>query len=165
MGEGVTARFERTAEAWMEHFGDWFVPVTETGCWLWTRHVGKDGYAKVPFRASCRGAHRWAYELLRGPVPDGLQLDHLCRVRSCVNPAHLEPVTARENTLRGKTITARNATTTHCPQGHPYDARNTWVHKGYRHCRECRRLNARALYRAAHPGCRQYRERPSCHVG
>src|SRR6266496_2265386 len=74
-------------------------------CWLWTGKTGRDGYGRIGLGG--RGAlvrvraHRFAYELLIGPIPDGLQIDHLCRVRHCVNPAHLEPVTQRENILRG----------------------------------------------------------------
>lgn len=79
----------------------------ETGCWLWTAGYRRGGYAR--FRYAGAGskngaAHRFSYEKLIGPVSGGLQLDHLCRVRHCVNPAHLEPVTPRENTLRGNTL-------------------------------------------------------------
>jgi len=83
-------------------------------------------------------AHRFGYELLVGPIPTGLTLDHLCRVRTCVNPAHLEPVSIGENVLRGDTRPAANLKKTHCPRGHAYDAANTYIARGgERHCRTC----------------------------
>jgi len=110
-------------------------------CWLWTAAVKGDGYAGF-HRGEGRhvvGAHIFAYELVNGPVPPGLVLDHLCRVRRCVNPAHLEPVTQGINTLRGETISAANAAKTHCPQGHPYDEENTRWYQGRRYCKACKR--------------------------
>jgi hypothetical protein len=90
-------------------------------------------------------AHRVSYELLVGPIPQGLQLDHLCRNRRCINPAHLEPVTSRENTMRGETVAAANASRDHCPSGHPYSDSNTIaLGKGGRKCRECDRTRGRA---------------------
>lgn len=83
-------------------------------------------------------AHRFSYELKNGPIPTGMDLDHLCRNKLCVNPLHLEPVTRRINLLRGDTSTAANAAKTHCPQGHPYDLVNTYVSKkGRRYCMRC----------------------------
>ena len=92
------------------------------GCWLWTGACSRRGYGAIladfpDRRMLC--AHRAAYEMLVGPIPDGLQLDHLCRNRPCVNPAHLEPVTGRENVLRGTGFAAENAAKTHCVRG-PY---------------------------------------------
>lgn len=97
-------------------------------------------------RVNKRGqqAHRVAYELFVAEIPEGFDLDHLCRNRGCVNPDHLEPVTRRENLLRGETIPARNARITHCPQGHPYDAENTRIRPcGRRRCAACNREAAR----------------------
>lgn len=91
--------------------------VTESGCWVWQRPL-KNGYGEVSIRNRCRKAHRVAYQLLVGPIPDGLSLDHLCRNRACINPAHLEPVTNRVNVLRGVGPTAANAAATHCGRGH-----------------------------------------------
>lgn len=105
-------------------------------CWLWTGAIG-NGYGRFTIGRKEVRAHRWAYEALVGPVPPSLDIDHLCRVRACVNPAHLEPVSRRENLLRGDTITARNAARTHCPQGHPYDESNTKRRRGGRECRRC----------------------------
>lgn len=116
-------------------------------CWLWTALKNGSGYGIITINKKVRLAHRFAYELLVGPIPDGLQLDHLCRVRHCVNPAHLEPVTCRENLHRGDTWAARNAAKTHCPQGHPYDEKNTLVSGGLRSCRTCARDRARSRSR------------------
>lgn len=111
------------------------------GCWLWTASLNKYGYARFKSGFHVTG-HRFAYELLVGPIPKGLQLDHLCRVRHCVNPDHLEPVTNHENLLRGLTLPAINAAKTHCPQGHPYSGHNLLLRGGGRGCRECRRSKA-----------------------
>jgi len=86
-----------------------------------------------------RGAHIVSYEHYRWLVPLGLELDHLCRVRRCVNPEHLEEVTHQTNVLRGEGVAAINAAKTHCPQGHPYDEKNTLVWMGERLCKACRR--------------------------
>ncbi len=84
-------------------------------------------------------AHRYAYELMVGPIPAGLTIDHKCRVHNCVQPAHLEPVTCRVNILRGDTG-QNNAQKTHCPHGHPYSDDNLIVTlEGWRRCRTCRR--------------------------
>ena len=109
-------------------------------CWLFTGPIDRNRYGRIREGGS-QGrqlfAHRVAYELLIGPIPKGLQLDHLCRIRHCVNPSHLEPVSCRLNLLRGDTFNARNAKKTHCPKGHPYDLFNTWLYRGSRHCRAC----------------------------
>ncbi len=127
-------------------------------CWLWTGgHIG-GGYgqfnpgSRIDNSRRKAVAHRYAYELLVGPVPDGLELDHLCRVRPCCNPAHLEPVTHAENIARGLTVPAANLIKTECPAGHPYDEVNTYVHQGRRACKECRREHARRYKaRVRHP--------------
>lgn len=116
---------------------------TET-CWLWTGGLSH-GYGHFSDRGWQGGAYRWAYEHWVGPIPEGLDLDHLCRITSCVNPAHLEPVTHRENLLRGETFQAANAAKTHCPAGHAYDAKNTYIYRDKRYCRACH--NARQLAR------------------
>lgn len=118
-----------------------YVDKTAGGCWRWTggaSHgygtfmVGRaDGsYAQV-------GAHRFAYQLASGPVPDGLVLDHLCRNKWCVRPTHLEPVTQQTNVLRGD-ATFKAAT---CRRGHQYDGENTYITPtGNRQCKTCRRV-------------------------
>lgn len=111
------------------------------GCWVWTASTYPSGYGAfgvAPGKVNC--AHRFAYELLVGPIPEGLQLDHLCRTRLCVNPVHLEPVTIAENVLRGIGPSATNARKTHCIHGHPFDEANTKIDReGFRHCRACSR--------------------------
>lgn len=129
------------------------VQKTET-CWLWTGAKETRGYGHFTLggRTDRRivKAHRYAYELLVGPIPEGLTLDHLCRVRWCVRPDHLEPATNRENQLRGDGQGGRNARKTHCPKGHPYDEANTYIDSlGRRVCRQCRRAY-RARYRRTH---------------
>ena len=117
-------------------------------CWLWTAGLYHDGYGKFwDGKRHCR-AHRFAYELLVAPIPDGLQLDHLCRVRHCVNPAHLEAVDCRTNLLRGTGLTATKAAQTHCVHGHPFDEVNTYIKpNGARGCRICRNRHAEASRR------------------
>lgn len=122
----------------------------ETGCWDWTASLKGGGYGQFVHRQKHWAAHRFAYVNLVGPVADGLHLDHLCRVRTCVNPEHLEPVPQRTNTLRGVGFAAENFRKTHCVNGHEYNAANTyWRREGWRMCKTChrdsdRRLRARA---------------------
>lgn len=111
--------------------------VTAAGCWEWNGTRDEHNYGRIHLKYRHRGAHRVVYEMLVGPIPDGLQLDHLCRNPPCVNPAHLEPVTQRENLLRGNTLAAANAAKTHCPQGHEYTPENTYQSAGKRRCRRC----------------------------
>lgn len=112
----------------------------ETGCILWTGPVNRGGYGKLSINGRARTAHQAMYEMFIGPIPGGMQLDHLCRVRRCANPAHLEAVTSQVNTLRGDTIPAAHAHKTHCAKGHAYTSENTYIypHDGSRACRICR---------------------------
>lgn len=118
------------------------VKVTPEGCWLWTAGKYSNGYGlftvsgKPPRKNAL--AHRYAYEHLVGPVPEGMDLDHTCRVRHCVNPAHLEPVTRSENLRRSPLMGRFQSQKTHCPQGHPLSGDNLYEHAGKRQCRQCR---------------------------
>jgi HNH endonuclease len=138
------------------HPADWmlnFIEVTESGCWLYTRSLSKHGYAAQVLVDGVRvTGHKAVYERMVGPVPNGLELDHLCRQRSCLNPAHLEPVTRRENVRRGtsgETTRTMWRTQETCQRGHS-DWGWAWrtlpsgnrVQK--RHCAECRRMRDRA---------------------
>lgn len=119
-----------------------------SGCWLWTG-TNNGRYGQVRYGNRYVPAQREVWEYFNGPVPAGLILDHLCRVGFCVNPSHLEPVTPRENTLRGIGPTAQNAQRISCVHGHPFDAANTYFEKsGARACRACNRERWRAKHRA-----------------
>ncbi len=109
-------------------------------CWLWLGGKNSSGYGYFYYEGRHVRAHRWAYEQSIGPIPEGLQLDHLCRVRACVNPAHLEPVTGKENYRRGEGAPAKNGRKTHCVRGHAFTPENTAIRPGGgRTCRTCRR--------------------------
>ena len=118
-------------------------------CVIWTGHIQNIGYGRGVSLGDGRGsllAHRAVYEVTVGPVPDGLQLDHLCRNRACVNPAHLEPVTREENMRRA---VWPNSLLTHCKRGHEFTPENTQRYGNRRHCKTCRRLREEARRAAA----------------
>lgn len=119
------------------------VQLAESGCWEWIAAIASTGYGVFQLQQPKRlvRAHRWAYEAVIGPIPSGLQIDHLCRNRACVNPWHLEPVTALVNNRRGDT----NANKAHCARGHEYTEENTYRHDGRRGCRACRRASKAAF--------------------
>jgi HNH endonuclease len=124
------------------------------GCWEWIGAKWARGYGIFiqPGTQKHLAAHRWGYEHLVGPIPEGLELDHLCRNRSCVNPAHLEPVTHLENVRRGlvRLNGQREREKTHCPAGHLYDEKNTHVNdRGWRRCRACNAAQTRRRKAAA----------------
>ncbi len=127
------------------------VEFTDT-CWLWRAGCVGEGYGAFRVGNRVVRAHRWAYEFCVGPIPEGLTLDHLCRVHACVNPDHLEPVTNRVNILRGNSPVARYAKQTHCHLGHPFNTANTYrLPSGgsRRYCRTCKTAWNRARRSAA----------------
>jgi hypothetical protein len=128
-------------------------------CWLWTGPVNSHGYGTLRVNGKTTYAHRFAYTLLVGPIPEGLEPDHVkangCTSIRCVKavadkhgPAHLEVVTHRENMLRGEGFASRNASKTHCLNGHPFNAENTYIRRRdgqeRRECRACKRSRIRA---------------------
>lgn len=109
-----------------------------SGCWRWAGYVAPDGYAYY----SNKSAHRYAYKTYCGPIPDGLEIDHLCNVRDCVNPKHLRLATPMENmhARHSNTLARRNAEKTHCKYGHAFTPENTYRQqneKGGRMCKAC----------------------------
>jgi hypothetical protein len=122
------------------------VTISQSGCWLCSGFQN-NGYSKITKNHITYLAHRFMYELAYGPIPKNKQLDHLCRVRNCVNPEHLEPVTLSENVLRGEGITANNARKEQCPYGHEYSGGNLYVDKrGFRYCKRCKAETSYAKY-------------------
>lgn len=111
--------------------------VRKGDCWEWTGALNH-GYGYVQFDGRPQNAHRVAYRLLVGPIPEDLHIDHLCRNRRCVNPAHLEPVTLHANLLRGQGASGINARKTHCVNGHEFTPENTYEWRGTRNCKLCR---------------------------
>jgi hypothetical protein len=120
-------------------------------CWNWTGLLDKDGYGRFRMPHRWMRAHRFAYEFFRDPIPSGLQLDHLCRNRSCCNPWHLEPVTNLENTLRSPIAPAAiNGRKFYCKRGHPLSGENLYRNsKGERQCRICDRKRRKIRRRKA----------------
>lgn len=129
------------------------IQVDANGCWIWTGSKGRQGYGRTTHgdgSTKYTGTHRLTYMRIVGAVPEGLELDHLCRVRSCCNPEHLEPVTHRENMLRGETVFAFNAKKTHCRHGHELSGDNLMpTTRNERACRTCVTSRRKARYAAS----------------
>lgn len=122
--------------------------ISDDACWLWVGSKINNGYGVIrkPRSAKKKGTalvHRVSYEIAFGPIPDGLDIDHKCRVRNCVNPNHLRTCTRRQNTLWGIGPSAKNAQKTHCLRGHPLEGENILIRGNRRCCRECIRIRAR----------------------
>jgi len=135
---------ERVSEATLSRFwGKVLIDFRDpAACWLWTGEINPDGYGRFHLeRPESRRvpAHRFAYEAQNGPIPDGLVIDHLCRNRTCMNPAHMEPVTNAENLRRGYSPSAINKRKTECIHGHPFSEENTVMGRRGRRCRQCAR--------------------------
>lgn len=125
------------------------------GCWEWTAYLSQGpvnwGYGQFFLDGAVRKAHRLAYEFCVGPIPAGLVIDHLCRVRKCVRPEHLEAVTTKENNKRLPRrelsgFLLANSLKTHCLRGHEFTAENTYAYRGDRYCRTCHRMNDARRY-------------------
>jgi len=128
-----------------------------TGCWLWGGSYFPNGYGQVwsPALQRPTQAHRLVYEFFGEPIPEGLTIDHVCRVRACVNPHHLQVVTQKENIHApgARCVAKANAAKQVCPEGHPYDAENTYTRNSKRYCRTCKR-EAKRRARSARPANR-----------
>lgn len=136
-GETLADRLERLS-----------VPEPNTGCRLYLGCLTPSGYGRFRFAGRVQMAHRAAYELRFGPVPDGLEIDHLCRQRSCLEVRHLEAVTHHENWRRGTSFSAENARKTHCKFGHPFADYNLLLTaRGFRNCRICMCRSKQKYYR------------------
>jgi hypothetical protein len=128
--------------------------ITDT-CWLWHGPKCKDGYGSTsrPVEGQKQyksiRAHRYMYELIRGPIPEGKLLHHICAVKECINPSHLMPVSVLEhNRMEPNNLAGANIRKTHCPKGHPYNEQNTRMKQGRRCCIECCRKDCRERARA-----------------
>jgi hypothetical protein len=137
------------------------VVISPSECWEWTKHLTPTGYAQISIGSRPDNsrqninAHRVSYRVFVGPIKDGMQIDHLCRNRACVNPGHLEQVTCKENIHRSNAVYKRLMAKTHCPQGHEYSEQNTYFsptpHGGVsRSCKTCCKARTKQRYKMNH---------------
>lgn len=145
----ISPRLKLTESGWARGATKKFLSLirkTDKGCWEWIGSKYTGGYGGFNFAGRRSSAHRVSHELFLGPIPSGLVIDHKCRNPGCVNPDHLEAVTAKENSRRGVIqfrmliLPVHGNIRDHCPQGHPYDSENTYHYGGRRYCRECGRV-------------------------
>ena len=131
------------SRTYIERFEAKFIPEPNSGCWIWTANLNHAGYGRIVVGKIWVLAHRFSYQTYKGHLIPGLVLDHLCRMRCCVNPDHLEQVTLTVNIQRGGP-----SLNTACPSGHPWTEENTWINpkKNSRCCRQCNRDNAKRYY-------------------
>lgn len=148
-------RYKMPREPLMDRLLRLSLPEPNSGCWLWMAALNVHGYGYMTAGGKARGmrlAHRVAHELFKGPIPEGLVIDHLCRNIICCNPDHLEAVTQAVNIKRGLNVGmtpqcraagfAAKAAITHCPHGHEYSKENTAYSRGKRVCKACRRKHS-----------------------
>lgn len=121
----------------------------DDGCWLWTGSEKANGYGAITVDGRGWRAHRYAYVAAFGAIAEGMELDHVCRNRRCVNPFHLRQVSHRENTLSGETITAHAAQQTHCKRGHELTPESVYENGRGRQCKQCARIRAAERYARA----------------
>jgi hypothetical protein len=147
--ERTQKRRQSHPESHLTLFERRFIPEPNTGCWLWLCLLDKGGYGSFRLNGKRQRAHRAAYLIYRGPIQDGLVIDHLCRTPYCVNPAHLEPVTHEENTLRGIGTASPSDSRTRCFRGHVFDAIDSLGRKTCSICIEYRASRVEQSRRAA----------------
>lgn len=133
------------------------IKINSNGCWIWQRRVQSNGYGQISVGSRTDGtnknttAHRISYITFNGEIADGLQIDHLCKVRVCVNPDHLEAVTAKENVHRSNAKFKQQIKRTHCPKGHEYSEDNMYTYKTRiggicRNCKTCMKERTKNRY-------------------
>ena len=132
----------------LKNFEAKYIPVPFSGCWLWTAALNNDGYAR--FFPYARG-YKAAFEHWKGSVPEGKEIDHICGVRCCVNPAHLQAITHKENIAKSGAWEF-NRKKTHCPKGHPYSGDNLYMYGTNRQCLICRRARSLIYMRLKRQG-------------
>ena len=142
-------RARRTQINPVPRFEGFYERIPFSGCWIWLGAIQSKGYGNFTLNGRSVLPHRFAYEQERGPIPKGKELDHLCRVRCCVNPAHLEAVEHRVNVQRGV-----RPVVTHCKHGHEFTDENTYLHRGCRHCRACNDLAVKRYRESKWTNCR-----------
>lgn len=139
MSSSLTGRRDLSPE---ERFARSYIPEPNSGCWLWLGNLtGSKGYGYISVNGKPTRAHRYSYEIHKGPIPDGLEIDHLCNLACCVNPDHLEPVSHQQNMARG---VRTGKSKPYCIHGHPRFGENLYVFpNGDKACRECVRISVR----------------------